>query len=99
MRPAMERQRQTQRCILARGQQQAVAAKIVEPDPIGSHRFDQSRKTSLIQRLARQQMVFLQRGVMFSSAGTVDRTEGQVRAGEVGSSVRAAIHRAARRDR
>ena len=40
-------------------------------------------------------MVFLQRGVMFSSAGTVDRTEGQVRAGEVGYSVRAAIHRAA----
>ena len=76
MRPAMQRQAQANRGFVGRGQQQAVAAKIVEtrqcrpPDLV-----DQYGETAHVEQLTWQQMVALQAGTISCATRSIDRSE------------------------
>ena len=92
MRPAMERQRQTQRCILARRQQQPVAPEVVEPDPVLAQRLDQRGETRFAEQLAGQQVMPLERRIVLRRPPLVDRAKRQATAHVRGSVLRALPH-------
>jgi hypothetical protein len=75
MRAAMERQADPQRRRIARRQQHAIAAEIIEARPFPANRFEQAAKTALRQQLPGQQMVALEPRIIAGGIGQVNRAE------------------------
>ena len=76
----MQRQAQADDCAVAGRQQQAVAAKIVEADPLAPDRVEQRPEAAFAQQLARQQVVALQAGIVIRPIVAVDRAKRQAAA-------------------
>ena len=75
MRAAMERQACPYYSGLTRGQQQAVAAKILEADALPSQFVDHDGKCGKLEQLTWQQVMPLQRRVIADAVLAVDRTK------------------------
>ena len=90
VRSAMQRQAQADNGAVACWQQQAVAAKIVEPDPLAPDRVEQRPEAAFAQQLARQQVVALQAGIVTRPIVAVGRAKRQA-AARLGSRLRAGV--------
>ena len=72
----MERHPGAQSRVLVGGQQQPVDAEIVKPDLLAAKGGEHRPEAALPEKLAREQVIALERGIVAGVAAVVDRAEG-----------------------
>jgi hypothetical protein len=77
VRAAMEWEAEAECGAIVGGEQQAVAAKVIEANPLRSQRCDQRVEAAVREELARQNVMALQSGLVTGRAAAIDRAEGQ----------------------